>query len=760
MNKKEFAKRMNELKSGEEIPGDMLAYMRKSRSGMPAFESSVLNEDGTISCEVADGATAHRAVLAFDEIELRAKDSDDFDVQLSFSSENPVMRWGENEILSHEKGDADFSRLKKVGSILLNHDPDQIVGRPTEVWLDEGQKKGRLKMVFGTDADGINARHKVMTDKTLRGISVGYTVESYVFLKDASVTYKGRIQGPGWVASRWSALEASLTPIPADGSVGINRTVEKIEKELDEMSKQFKTWLEARGMDVKVVEADAAKRAELEAEFDLFVREKVKTPAPAPVTPPAPVTETPEAREQRAIVAERERSASITELCTKFGVEASQRDAMIRDGSTVDQANAKVLEILKKSQGPVGGKIRIISDGIESFARAGIEAIGIKQGKIASRDAKHGGNTIAGRSMKELARECLERRNIDVPENVNDMIDAALRGPRIRQSDIDRFLRSGEIISGTSSDFPFILAATANKSMLDGFNDEITSYEQYCYIGNLSDFKAAQRISMTEVGDLQRIYEGGKYPQTALGEDKNTIQVYTYGLKFNISRQAIIDDDMSVFTRLPASMGSAARRLPNILAARVLLANAAMNDTLALFSIGHYNIATGASQALDTAAHAYDGIIKIGSLLSEQRGRLHAIAAAESETLYLNLPLRKVLVASFEQQVMADTVLTSSANPSQTNPGVNNAMKGKAVSVLEPLLKDSHMTGYSTTAFYGVSDVNRSSPIEVAFLNGQREPFMEEVDQTDADGRAWKVRLDVGAAAVSHLGMVKHTGAA
>ncbi|ESY71900.1 hypothetical protein X740_33620, partial [Mesorhizobium sp. LNHC221B00] len=63
---------------------------------------------------------------------------------------------------------------------------------------------------------------------------------------------------------------------------------------------------------------------------------------------------------------------------------------------------------------------------------------------------------------------------------------------------------------------------------------------------------------------------------------------------FAITRQAIINDDMSVFTRIPSRMGRAAIRTVGNLVYAVLTANAAMSDGVALFHTNHKNIGTGA----------------------------------------------------------------------------------------------------------------------------------------------------------------------
>jgi len=49
-------------------------------------------------------------------------------VDLAFSSETPIPRWFGREILLHGSKNVDLSRLKSMGTVLMNHNPDIIVG--------------------------------------------------------------------------------------------------------------------------------------------------------------------------------------------------------------------------------------------------------------------------------------------------------------------------------------------------------------------------------------------------------------------------------------------------------------------------------------------------------------------------------------------------------------------------------------------------------------------------------------------------------
>ena len=54
--------------------------------------------------------------------------------------------------------------------------------------------------------------------------------------------------------------------------------------------------------------------------------------------------------------------------------------------------------------------------------------------------------------------------------------------------------------------------------------------------------------------------EVGEYGYATIGDRGETVQLATYGKLFSITRQAIINDDLSAFTRIPMNMARAAKR--------------------------------------------------------------------------------------------------------------------------------------------------------------------------------------------------------
>ena len=209
-------------------------------------------------------------------------------VTFSFSSEAGVPNWwGDPEILSHHQDDADFSRLREVGAILKNHNPSMITGKPLEVWIDEGTRKGCCTEEFGTTDIAETARREVLIDKSLRGISVGFIVREWVILENSQTSYRG-IKGSDeqtvWVASKWEAMEASHTPIPADPTVGVGRSVARLgtgghreqqvktepsadeKRKLEQQEKRKMNDLEKRALAVGL-RKDASEEAVREAEL-------------------------------------------------------------------------------------------------------------------------------------------------------------------------------------------------------------------------------------------------------------------------------------------------------------------------------------------------------------------------------------------------------------------------------------------------------------------------------------------------------------
>ena len=151
------------------------------------------------------------------------------EIEISFSSEEPVERWFGKEILLHGEKNVDFKRLRNVGSLIYGHnayDMKNIIGPIKKVFLDVGEKNARALVGFDEDETGNIAMQKVK-NKSLRGVSFGYDItKGRRLLEDEEWTdpdSNRTFKGPAIIGTRWMPYEMSLTPIPADATVGVGR---------------------------------------------------------------------------------------------------------------------------------------------------------------------------------------------------------------------------------------------------------------------------------------------------------------------------------------------------------------------------------------------------------------------------------------------------------------------------------------------------------------------------------------------------------
>ncbi len=152
---------------------------------------------------------------------------DDRRVELSFSSEEPVLRHFRlsngkvlraYEVLGHEDGEVDLAQLSSGRAPLLTDHAQTIdsqVGLIDRVWIRDGKGYAAPRFGKGARASEVLAR---VRDGEITGVSAGYEV--------LSLTRVGERDGLPILRARWRPYEITLCPIPADPTVGIGRSAD------------------------------------------------------------------------------------------------------------------------------------------------------------------------------------------------------------------------------------------------------------------------------------------------------------------------------------------------------------------------------------------------------------------------------------------------------------------------------------------------------------------------------------------------------
>lgn len=168
------------------------------------------------------GSNAQR-MLCVDSIRAMEGEGNERRFRLSFSSEEPYERWWGIEILDHSDGAVDLTRINEIGVVLFNHNRDVVIGKIIRAWIENS--RGEAEIEFDTDEQSEIIYQKVKGG-TLKGVSVGYSIDALEEVQPGKTSTDGRFTGPCEIARKWWPLEISIVSVPADGTVGVGRSAE------------------------------------------------------------------------------------------------------------------------------------------------------------------------------------------------------------------------------------------------------------------------------------------------------------------------------------------------------------------------------------------------------------------------------------------------------------------------------------------------------------------------------------------------------
>jgi HK97 family phage major capsid protein len=259
-------------------------------------------------------------------------------VELAFSSETEsVGRWFGIEILGHEEGECDLSRLNNSSPLLWMHDwgDQRGVVVPNSARIDP-DKKGRCKVKISRTEKGEKLFQDVI-DEIVTKVSVGYSLDD--------IRLVGERDGVDVYRASWTPYEVSFVSIAADDTVGVGRSLEIPQEDgkrrigetattesgatakdstTEEVRKMEKTLRDGKGNLV---------RALVDAEGKILEVLEVLEEAGADVR----------AAQNNAAKAERERTASILQMGTQYDCRELAEKA-VAAGDTVDAFRAAVLD--------------------------------------------------------------------------------------------------------------------------------------------------------------------------------------------------------------------------------------------------------------------------------------------------------------------------------------------------------------------------------------------------------------------------------
>jgi phage major head subunit gpT-like protein len=234
-------------------------------------------------------------------------------------------------------------------------------------------------------------------------------------------------------------------------------------------------------------------------------------------------------------------------------------------------------------------------------------------------------------------------------------------------------------------------------------------------------------------------------------------KVLTYGNRVILTREMIVNDDLSAFTRIPVELGRMGKRKIDDLVYALLATNSAMGPTMAEDSAYLFSVVAGSRGQLNYWASASTALMDATGLGYGKR-YLRSIKGLNSDE-YLNLTPSFLIVPVALEQAARTLLFSSNVLPVSTTGGPTGNLWQNALTIVVDPRIDAGTDG--TTTWYMAASPALQESVVVAFLGGNETPILEKIavgSETLGDG--WRVYFDVGVAAIDWRGIVRSKGSA
>ncbi len=451
-----------------------------------------------------------------------------------------------------------------------------------------------------------------------------------------------------------------------------------------------------------------------------------------------------QARADSAVATERTRVSTIRSLGTKHGLPNDFINGLVDAGTPLAEAREKMLDKLADEGDALNighnSPARVTVDQRDKFREGATNWLLVKAGVAHLVEKAHALAHPGEKALKIDPGEFRGMRNVDLARESLENAGTNTRSMRDPDMIVRHAMTSqAAVITQTTSDFPVLFENAIHRILQAAYATTPDTWTRFCGIGTVTDFRPHTRYLRGSFGALDQVNEAGEFKNKPIPDlAREMIVAKTVGNMINLSRQAIVNDDMDVFSGLAVDLGRAAKLTIEVDVYALLNSNPIMNDGLPLFDAGHGNLAAAGAAPSVAAFDAMDAAM----------GAQKDISGNE----YLEIGLDRLLVPR-SLRGAAITINGSEYDPDAVNKLQKpNIVKG----LLSDVIATQRLTG---TAYYGFADPSTAPALEVVFLNGVTEPFTDSQDGWRVDGVEWKVRHDYGTGAVNYRSAYKQPGA-
>ena len=621
------------------------------------------------------------------DISLGEIDEANRKAKFTFMTEAPCDNWFVPESCLCEKQNVDLTRFKNgVMPLLFNHDRNVVLGKISNVTFEN--KRAVAEVVFDNDEDTEKIFKKVLSG-SLRGVSVGYC-RIHTVRVNAGCEYKGvKYDTTTDVTDLWQPYEVSIVSCPADPDCGVGRELRDIEMEISKTKGENTMENKDTVMNGKpdVVAKDVAEKSAAEAAT-------------------------------KAAQAERERVGAIYAVCREFNVDSAKVESYVKDGKTVDAVRKAILDEIAEKQ--KASKVTVTEDAGDKFIERAVDGLALHHGVIAESEAVKGADEYRNGSLRAIAEDCLiaggmserELRHMSAHEVFEEMFNSHSRAMGSEQ-------------------FSMVIDQFGNKTMLKGYREQPTVFQQLVSKGSNKDFKPTHKYRLGLDGKPELMPpESGEFKYQEMADESVSTAIQTYGKAISFTREIFINDDMGAVVKAIRMQAGGFRRLQEEMFFNVLTNITFNSTTRKNLVVTNKNI----------SAKAY----------SEMRTLMRRQKDFEGKAYVGVFPA--YILASDEAFYDHAQLLKASSDPSQTNPGVPNIMQGMMTLITSP-----YLTG---AAYYAIARPSEMEGIEYTTLNNVDRPYSRTVIPQSHLGIDYQFWMDFGFNLIDYRAFVKNAGEA
>ena len=333
--------------------------------------------------------------------------------------------------------------------------------------------------------------------------------------------------------------------------------------------------------------------------------------------------------------------------------------------------------------------------------------------------------SFAGFRPYELARRALESAGV----RTGGLSSFELAGLALGLTRPERVRGDGYL---TTSDFPAAMLSLARATLTEGYLGAPRTFPPWTRRTTLPDFRPMYRVALGMAPKLLQVPEHAEYQRSRYQDvHAEPNQLQTWGRIIALTRQALVNDDLSAFTRLATQFGFAAAAMEGDAVYGILTGNPVMSDSNALFSAAHKNLASPAGIDLNSMTAARQ-------LMAAQKSSDGTLLGLTPMFLICG-PLLETTALQFTSSTIVPTV------PSAVVPSYFKSLQ---------VVIDARITDAS---WYLAASPAQIDTIEYAYLEGAPEggPTLDSQVNWDIDGIEYRAREDFGAAAIEWRGLVK-----